>query len=441
MTAADSLRNVIAVKDSLLQIAATRPVHITVPPQHVTVSLPHDPWYATSFFTTLLGGFLATAAGIGLMFWTRHLERTDQRRQLAQAVGTELAVFQARIIGACLQLAGRLGGLNHELLNSLRAAVPNRVVTTELERTSSTIDTLIGLPDPQTAWAPPKPPGARKTSLSMKRYELPYVGSGSARIDLLHPATGALLLQVQSALALFNQHVDDASRYHWMTFEELADENHLATQENLEKTYKHLLDAALHLVALVARALARPDFADLEAVQPETESEPDEGVSAEVLATGITKEEVERRKSSEEASRILLRPAERIRQAFHGIEAKISNQGAFQTVGPLGLKTDIENLIAGIADMKTQESQAQLVRLHDATLEKKTREAIVSADRAATEIANLASPYYRPDVQRPWDNMSPQLFHRHAESMRTHFLYVWDKVIIAGLKALHGEKP
>jgi len=84
--------------------------------------------------------------------------------------------------------------------------------------------------------------------MAMKRYALPYLESGSARIELLEPETHALLLQVRSSLALFNQHVDDANRYHWITFEALQDGNHAAVQQNLEKTYVRLLDTALGIV-------------------------------------------------------------------------------------------------------------------------------------------------------------------------------------------------
>ena len=436
MTLADSLRHVIMIKDSLLQVATTRTVHVNVPPQHLTVSLPHDPWYATSFFTTVLGGLLATSAGIGLMFWTRWLERTDQRRQVAQAVGTELAVFQSRILGACIQLAGRCNRLNHELLNSLRAAIPSRVVTEDLKRTSSTIDTLIAIPDPQSAWDPPKSPGSPRTSLAMKRYDLPYLESGSARVDLFQPETRALLLQARTALGLFNQHVDDASRYHWLTFEELADENHVAAQENLEKTYKHLLNAALEMAGLVARALARPDFADLKPVASATESQTENALKPDLLITGTTRGEVERRRESEEASRVLLRPAEAIRKAFHGIEAKVGNQGAIKVVGPAGLKTDIENLVEAITTMKSLEQR--LVDLHDTALEKRTRDALVSAAREASQLEELASPFYRPDVRRQFDAMSIQMLYKPAEAIRMHFLHMWDE-IIAGLKTHHSD--
>jgi hypothetical protein len=272
----------------------------------------------------------------------------------------------------------------------------------------------------------------------MKRYDLPYLGSGSVRIDLLQSTTGILLLQVQSALALFNQHVDDASRYHWMTFEELADENHVAAQENLEKTYRHLLDAALNLASLVARALARPDFADLGGDQPVAETQLDTSITPDMPETGVTKGQVERRKESEEASRILLRPSERIMNAFRGVVAKIENRSVFEQLGASVLKTDIENLIAGISDLKSSESQAQLIRLHGVTLEREIRDAIVSAERKATELDKLASPYYTHDDQRPWEVTAAWVFDRHAEAIRTHFHFVWNK-IIAALKGLHEK--
>src|SRR5205085_9184475 len=61
VSALDSLRQLVAHKDSLLELAATRSVQITTPAPSVKVNVLGDAWWNTP----LVGGALAAVLGIG----------------------------------------------------------------------------------------------------------------------------------------------------------------------------------------------------------------------------------------------------------------------------------------------------------------------------------------------------------------------------------------
>jgi hypothetical protein len=91
---ADSLRHVVAAKQSLLEAAATRTVQITTPTPHVTVNVPPDKWWDSA----LLGGAIAAIAGMLTPLVVDFVERRARRARLTQVLGTELGILQFRMI-------------------------------------------------------------------------------------------------------------------------------------------------------------------------------------------------------------------------------------------------------------------------------------------------------------------------------------------------------
>jgi hypothetical protein len=83
-----------------------------------------------------------------------------------------------------------------------------------------------------------------------------------------------LLLQVHGTLQLFNQHVEDVLRYHWLTFEALQGQNRDVVEQNIPITLGHALDQALRLAALVAQAIEQPDFRHVKPSQVQVEPPP-----------------------------------------------------------------------------------------------------------------------------------------------------------------------
>src|SRR5258705_10975800 len=100
----DSLRHLVAHKDSLLELAATRSVQISTPAPVVTVNVPGDSWWNTP----LVGGALAAVLGIGAaqVFGFLH-RRFVEKPRMVRALGTELSILLAQIIGTSILIARR----------------------------------------------------------------------------------------------------------------------------------------------------------------------------------------------------------------------------------------------------------------------------------------------------------------------------------------------
>jgi hypothetical protein len=269
VTLADSLRHVIAIKDSLLQVAATRSIQITTPTPQVTVSLTPDHWWNTP----LVGGALAFVAGMLTPIFISVLDRRAQRRRMTQVLGAELGIFQFRMIGTCLTIARRLRRLDAALFARLRAAITPRLETADLMVTRGMIDRLVNLPpEALAAWQTP-PPGPTR-GLTLRRYDLPYLDSTLTRLDLLRPPAQELLFQLRGSLNLFNQHVDDVLRYHWLTFETLENQNRAVVEQNISTTLQHAFDQALRIVTCVTQVLGEPDFTHITPSRVQVEPPP-----------------------------------------------------------------------------------------------------------------------------------------------------------------------
>ena len=116
------------------------------------------------------------------------------------------------------------------------------------------------------------PASGQRRSLALKRYDMPLLEASLVRVDLLSSGLQSHLLQVRGTLALFNQQVDDAMRYHWLTFEKLASDNDKVVSDNLERTWPVVFRFAQLMTGQIANALALPDFAF--AAEPQGVHEP-----------------------------------------------------------------------------------------------------------------------------------------------------------------------
>ncbi len=74
------------------------------------------------------------------------------------------------------------------------------------------------------------------------------------------PETQSLLFQLHGSIALFNQHIDDTLRYHWLTFENLEVRNREAVEQNIHTTRGHAFDFAMRVVSTITTVLEEPDF-------------------------------------------------------------------------------------------------------------------------------------------------------------------------------------
>lgn len=142
MTWADSLRQVIAHKDSLLEVVATRSIHVSTSAPGVTVNVPPEAWWNTA----LLGGAIAAVAGMLTPLVVSYFERLARRARLIQVLGTELGILQFRLISASLTLARRLSRLDNALLTTLRGRITPRLETGDLKVVRRLIEMLIALP-------------------------------------------------------------------------------------------------------------------------------------------------------------------------------------------------------------------------------------------------------------------------------------------------------
>ncbi|HEY2953847.1 MAG TPA: hypothetical protein VGK89_01215 [Candidatus Eisenbacteria bacterium] len=91
MILADSLRHVIAHKDSLLEAAATHAIHVSVPPQHVTVTPSRDWFDWLQLLATLV---ISTAAAILAAIWGARIGGREARRATLAAMREEARLDQ-----------------------------------------------------------------------------------------------------------------------------------------------------------------------------------------------------------------------------------------------------------------------------------------------------------------------------------------------------------
>ncbi len=267
---ADSLRHVAAQKQSLLEAAATRTVQVTTSPPHVTVNVPPDDWWNSA----LLGGAIAAIAGMLTPLVVDFFERRARRARLIQVLGTELGILQFRMVNTCLTLARRLNRLDSTLLTTLRSRITPRLETGDLKVARRMIDLFLRLTPAELAAWQAQPPGPVR-ALTLRRYDLPYLESSLADLHLLRPETQSLLFELRGSLALFNQHVDDSLRYHWLTFETLEGQNRDMVEQNIETTRRHTFDMAMRVASTITSVLDQPDFASITPSQAQVDPPPE----------------------------------------------------------------------------------------------------------------------------------------------------------------------
>lgn len=271
MTLADSLRHIIGHKDSLLEAAATRAVHITTPAPNIAVNVPPEGWWNSA----LIGGAIAAIAGMLTPLAVSVFERRARRARLIQVLGTELGILQFRMISVCVTLATKLKRLDGALLTTLRGRITTRLETGDLKVIRRMIDLLLDLPAGGLAAWQARPPGPG-SGLTLRRYDLPYLESSLGDLHLLRPVTQSLLFQLRGSFDLFNQHIDDALRYHWLTFETLENQNRDAVEQNIQSTRRHTFDMAMRVASTITAVLDQPDFKRTKPSQAQVDPPPDE---------------------------------------------------------------------------------------------------------------------------------------------------------------------
>jgi hypothetical protein len=269
MNLADSLRIVIAQKDSLLEAAATRTVHITTPVPSVAVNVASEAWWNTP----IVGGAIAFFAGMLTPLVVSFAQRRARRRRVVRLVGTELGILQFRMIATSLSLAERLNRLDRKMMATLRDKITARRETGDLKVVRRYIDGLDALPPEGLAAWQARAQGAGR-ALTLRQYDLPYLESSLPDLHLLRPGTQSLLFQLRGSLRLFNDFVADALRYHWLTFETLQDQNRDAVEQNIRSTRGHALDMALRVVSTISTVLDESDFKNVKPSQAQVDPPP-----------------------------------------------------------------------------------------------------------------------------------------------------------------------
>lgn len=269
MTLADSLRHVVAYKDSLLGVAATRTVHISTSAPTVEVNVPPEAWWNTP----IVGGVIAFVAGMLTPLVVSFFQRVARRRRHVQLLATELGILQFRMVSASLSIAKRLNRIDARMLRTLREKVTPRLETGDLKVSLRMIGHMSALtPEALAAWQV-QPPGPER-ALTLRRYDLPYLESSLADLHLLRSDTQSLLFQLRGSLRLFNEHVSDAIQYHWLTFESLQDQNRQAVEQNIRTMRGHALDMALRVVSTISAVLDQPDFEKTKPSQAQVDPPP-----------------------------------------------------------------------------------------------------------------------------------------------------------------------
>jgi hypothetical protein len=203
--------------------------------------------------------FVGWALGILSSPITDAIRRRSVKRRITRAVGTELRSLQDTFANVVIQVSRRRGVLTHSLLEALMSTLVTSGQTTATSRAAKLIDELLNAGEAALKLAPDR--RGLRTSLSLRVLGVPFLESHLHRLDFYSHETQRQLLEIRAGSQIFNQHAEEAMRYHFMTFGEGVGTDHLsALIANVEKCYERAAEKASELVSQIAVLLQNPEM-------------------------------------------------------------------------------------------------------------------------------------------------------------------------------------
>jgi hypothetical protein len=209
--------------------------------------------------------FVGWALGILSSPITDAIRRWSVKKRITRAVRTELKALQDALAVVVVQIARHRGELSYALLEAVTSTLRTSGHVPGTGRALKLIDDLLltdsGTPPAAAPAAPPKPPPARvpakpRALLPLRVPGVPFIVAHIHRLDFYSHETQRQLLEIRAGTQAFEQLADEAMRYHFLTFTEGTDGEHLATLlANVEMCYERAAEKASELVSQVAALL------------------------------------------------------------------------------------------------------------------------------------------------------------------------------------------
>jgi hypothetical protein len=187
---------------------------------------------------------------------TDAIRRRSVKQRMTRAVAIELQSLQDALVGVVIQVARRRGVLTHSLLDALRVPLETAVRWGGVARSLRTIDDLLRLDDAALAVAPAAEPLGTRAFLSLRVQGLPFLESHLHRLEFYSHETQRRLLEIHAGSQEFDRQVDEANRYHLLTFNGGPSQTRLLDlTANIESCYARAAEKAGELVSQISALL------------------------------------------------------------------------------------------------------------------------------------------------------------------------------------------
>lgn len=220
-----------------------------------------DPGAISTEFAML---FVGWALGILSSPITDAIRRWSVKKRITRAVRTELHTLQDALAVLVLQIARHRGHLNYSLLEALMSTLKTAGHVTGVSKALKLIDDLLltdvgtqSVNPPGTHPVAPTPePGPARALLSLRVPGVPFLVSHLHRLDFYSHETQRQLLEIRAGTTAFEQLSDEAMQYHFMTFHDGIDREHLtALLANVAVCHERAAEKASEMVSQVAALL------------------------------------------------------------------------------------------------------------------------------------------------------------------------------------------
>ncbi|TMQ74070.1 MAG: hypothetical protein E6K81_01470 [Candidatus Eisenbacteria bacterium] len=219
------------------------------------------PWAPGSILRDLALLLVGWVLGIVSSPVTDAIRRRSAKQRLTRALRTELRSLQDTLAWAVVQIDRRRGVLTHSLLEVLMSTLQASGQVPGQGKALKAIEGLLQLDElaPTANLAPdPTPPRA---PLSLRVFGVPFLDTHIHRLDLYALDTQRQLVEIHTGLAIYNQHADEATNYHQLSFAEgLAKDRLDALTLNLETSYQRAGERASDLVSRIAVLLQEAEM-------------------------------------------------------------------------------------------------------------------------------------------------------------------------------------
>ncbi len=179
--------------------------------------------------------------GIALLSFLAQEQFKNARRRttLTTGIKLELDEIRQRLVHTVFYTATKMGTLDRKLMDWFTDHLATYQGHLKDPDMLEVLEQSKGMTDQQIKVLATVGAASRIGSLSMKKYSARYLDANLGDLSLLDDQFQNEILESRERLSILAQDVDEAMRYHWMTFDSsLSTENHQVVVQNVDRKYK-----------------------------------------------------------------------------------------------------------------------------------------------------------------------------------------------------------